>query len=289
MPDVIRRIAVFGACLALAFLMPQTALLQEQAADEEEQKDQTLVLEHDSTIEFTTDEGTWMSLDVSPGGETIAFDLLGDIYVLPIGGGEATRIIGGMSFESQPRFSPDGDAIAFLSDRSGVENLWLADADGTNPRAVTKDGLTNGAPQSMSSPAWTPGGEYILVSKSRAPERTFGLFMFHRDGGSGVRIGSAPPPPRAPGASGPRQQPPHRLGASASPDGRFIYYTERNGSFNYNARFPIWQVIRFDRETGETSTVTNAQGSAMRPVLSPDGTQLVYATRFRDRHGPARA
>ena len=97
--------------------------------------------------------------------------------------------------------------------------------------------------------------------------------MFHKDGGSGVRIGSAPP--SSSGGNGPRPQPPNRLGAVASADGRFIYYTERNGSFSYNTQFPIWQVIRFDRDTGETATVTNAQGSAMRPVLSPDGTQLV--------------
>src|SRR5712692_4453590 len=74
----------------------------------------TLVLDKAETIEFTTDEGTWMSLDVSPDGRTIVFDLLGDIYTLPIAGGAATRIIGGMPFDSQPKFSPDGKSIAFL-------------------------------------------------------------------------------------------------------------------------------------------------------------------------------
>src|SRR5207302_5454501 len=124
----------------------------------------TLVLDKAETIEFTTDEGTWMSLDVSPDGKTIAFDLVGDIYTLPIEGGTATRIIGGMSFESQPKFSPDGKTIAFLSDRSGVENLWLVDADGTNPRPVSKDRPTNDRPQDMCSPSWTKDGEYLLVS-----------------------------------------------------------------------------------------------------------------------------
>src|SRR5207248_7773862 len=80
----------------------------------------TLVLDKGETIEFSTNEGTWMSLDVSPDGRTIAFDHVGDIYTLPIGGGAATRIIGGMPFDSQPKFSPDGRSIAFLSDRSGV-------------------------------------------------------------------------------------------------------------------------------------------------------------------------
>ncbi|HJO39817.1 MAG: amidohydrolase family protein [Vicinamibacterales bacterium] len=282
MLDWLRRLTLLLTLPALALAVSPALAQEAEGEDEADDEEQTLVLEHDATLEFTIDEGTWMSLDVSPDGATIVFDLLGDLYTLPVAGGDATRIVGGMSFESQPRFSPDGRTIAFLSDRTGVENLWLADADGANPRAVTKDGLTKAAPQAMSSPAWTPDGEYLVVSKVRAPERTHALFMFHKDGGSGVRIGSAPP---SASGTGPRPQPLNRMGAVASPDGRFIYYAERSGSFTYNAQFPLWQVIRFDRDTGETATITNAQGSAMRPVLSPDGTQLVYATRFETETG----
>lgn len=121
------------------------------------------------TIEFSTDEVTWMQVDVSPDGQTVVFDLLGDLYTMPIAGGEATRIIGGLSFESQPTWSPDGKTIAFLTDRTGVENLWIADAGGGNPRAISKDTKTNDRPQIMVSPAWTPDGQFIVVSKSRPP------------------------------------------------------------------------------------------------------------------------
>ena len=76
-------------------------------------------------LKFTTDEGTWMSLDVSPDGRTIVFDLLGDIYTVPMGGGSATRITSGSGFDGQPRFSPDGKSIVFVSDRTGSENLYL--------------------------------------------------------------------------------------------------------------------------------------------------------------------
>ncbi len=267
-------------------LLLGTATVRTQQKTDETPPKEGLILDKAETIEFTTDEGTWMSLDVSPDGRMIVFDLLGDIYTLPIEGGAARRIIGGMSFESQPKFSPDGKTIAFLSDRSGVENLWLADPDGSNLRPVTKDRPTNDRPQYMLSPSWLPDGQYLLVSKSRPPEPTFGVFLYDRSGGSGIRLGSAPPTPQPQGeGGGPPRPAPNRMGAVASPDGRFVYYAERMGTFTYNARFPLWQIIRFDRDTGDTATVTNAQGSAMRPVLSPDGKSLVYATRFETQTG----
>jgi len=67
-------------------------------------------------IEFETDEGTWISVDVSPDGGTVVFDLLGDIYSVPIGGGNAAPLSGGPAYETQPRYSPDGRKISFTSD-----------------------------------------------------------------------------------------------------------------------------------------------------------------------------
>jgi Tol biopolymer transport system component/imidazolonepropionase-like amidohydrolase len=272
-------VAVAAACLA--------AGLQAQEGANQSERNEGFVLKTAETIEFETSEVTWPSLDVSPDGKTIIFDLLGDLYTMPIEGGTATRIMGGLSFESQPVYSPDGKTIAFLSDRSGVENLWIANADGANPRAVSKDGRTNSGPQIMVSPAWTPDGEYIVVSRSRAPDPGgFWLFMYHRDGGSGVRVGAPPPPPPSPDAQGPPPQPtPNRMGAVVAPDGRFIYYTQRNGTFTYNAQFPLWQVYRHDRQTGDAAQVTNARGSAMRPAISPDGKWLVYGTRHKTQTG----
>ncbi|MEM7040936.1 MAG: hypothetical protein AAF570_28490, partial [Bacteroidota bacterium] len=78
-----------------------------------------------AVVEFETDEGTWMNLDVSPDGREIAFDLLGDIYIMPISGGKALRIAEGMPWEVQPRFSPNGEQLLFTSDRGGGDNIWI--------------------------------------------------------------------------------------------------------------------------------------------------------------------
>ncbi|MCH7565428.1 MAG: PD40 domain-containing protein, partial [Gemmatimonadetes bacterium] len=81
------------------------------------------------TISFTTDEGTWMSVDVSPDGRTLAFDMVGEIWLLPIEGGEARPITkaSGIALNYHPAFSPDGSTIAFISDRDGQDNVWLMD------------------------------------------------------------------------------------------------------------------------------------------------------------------
>ena len=91
------------------------------------------------TLEFTTNEGSWISLDVSPDGRSIVFELLGDLYTLPIEGGTATRITSGQAFDMQPRYSPDGSRIVFVSDRNGSENLWIMGADGTDPWRLTEE------------------------------------------------------------------------------------------------------------------------------------------------------
>ena len=70
----------------------------------------------------------------------IVFDLLGDIYVMPIGGGAtpATRMPSGPAFDMQPRFSPDGKRIAFTSDRDGLWNIWTMDVERARTRSRSR-------------------------------------------------------------------------------------------------------------------------------------------------------
>ena len=102
-------------------------------------------------IRIDSTAGTWMSLDVSPDGRTIAFDFLGDIYMMPIDGGDARNISAGFHWDMQPRFSPDGADIAFTSDRDGADNIWVMAADGSNPRQITSEKF-----QLTNNPSWSP-------------------------------------------------------------------------------------------------------------------------------------
>jgi len=220
-------------------------------------------------IAFTASEGTWMSVDVSPDGRTIAFDLLGDIYVVPVTGGPARAITTGPAFDSHPRFSPDGKAIAFTSDRSGIENVWLMDADGKNPRALTteKDAYVRSA-------AWTPDGNYLVARKEdgkRAGIPPVELWMYHREGGGGIKLTSSDDVNNA-------------GGAAVSKDGKSIYYEARMRRFNYipNLQDGLWQIFRYDRDLAESFPVTTGYGGAVRPAISPDGKTLVYISRRED-------
>ncbi|MEW6734348.1 MAG: amidohydrolase family protein [Acidobacteriota bacterium] len=221
-----------------------------------------------TTIEFDTDEGTWMNLDVSPDGARIVFDLLGDIYTIPITGGPAQLLSGGPSWEMQPRFSPDGKQIAFISDRSGGDNVWLMNVDGSNRRQVSKETF-----RLVSAPEWMPDGDWIIVRKHFTGTRSLGageVWLYHVQGGKGVQLTQRPTD------TSDVNEP------AVSPDGRWIYYSY-SGPFDYNKdpNRGIFQVSRVDRLTGRIEPVTRDAGGAVRPTPSPDGRSLAFVRRIR--------
>jgi Tol biopolymer transport system component/imidazolonepropionase-like amidohydrolase len=227
------------------------------------------------SIAFDTDEGTWMDLDVSPDGRQITFTLLGDIYLLPIGGGQARRITSGPAWDVQPRFSPDGREIAFTSDRGGGNNLWRMKADGSNATAVTKEDF-----RLLNNPAWTPDGQFLIGRKHFTGERSLGageLWIYHAAGGGG-------------GLQLTKQKNDQQdLGEPAvSPDGRYVYYSEDvsgGPTFQYNKdpHGTIYAIKRLDRQSGKSATVIDTGGGAVRPQPSPDGKSLAFVKRIREK------
>ena len=229
------------------------------------QRPDPLPLRGARTVEYTASEGTWISLDVSPDGERIVFDLLGDLYLLPIEGGEAVPLLRGMAYDAQPRFSPDGESVAFISDRSGGDNLWTMRLDLTDTTQVSR-----GNNNLFLSPEWSPDGDHIAVSRSGGLGGAANLFVYHVERGSPMAL--TPPGMK-------------RVGAAYSPDGRHVWYAGAFGDWEYNAVLPQYQLYRFDRERGTNSTMTNRYGSAFRPAISPDGRWLVYGTRYGSETG----
>lgn len=247
---------------------------QSSAAGEEAD----LSLQPDRTLSFSTNKVSWLSLDVAPDGTYLVMEVLGDLYRLDINGGSATQITSGMAFDSQPVFSPDGESIAFISDRDGADDLWLLDlhSDASEPEQLSK---TNSHSE-MASPAWSPNGDHVVVSQSSWTLRTFELWAYAKEGGTGVRLTKAKAK-----SDTPTNRRHNALGASYDPTGRYLYYARRIGGFTYNAQFPLWQIARRDLVTGTEDLITQLPGSGIRPRISPNGQWMVYGTRYQQQTG----
>jgi Tol biopolymer transport system component len=237
------------------------------AAGEDEGKEPDLPLEGKTeTLAFATEEGSWLSVDITPDGQTLVFDLLGDLYTLPITGGTASRITSGLGYDSQPAISPDGNMIAFVSDRNGSWNLWVANIDGSKPRKISDEKQWG-----IISPAWTPDGDYIVVTKTATQTE---MTMYHVDGGSGISLAGSGDDEKFWG-----------VGADVSPDGRYLYFAKRQDGNGPARNFPSAQVVRYDMRSGELEQLTQGEGGGFRPAISPDGSLLVYGTRSETQTG----
>jgi imidazolonepropionase-like amidohydrolase/Tol biopolymer transport system component len=225
------------------------------------------------TVSFETDEATWVNVTVSPDGSTVLFDVLGDIYSMPIAGvtaGRATRIMHGPAYHMQPRFSPDGRWVAYISDAGGGHNVWLMRPDGSDARQLTRE-----TQRLVNSPAWSPDGSYIYVRKHFIQQRSLGageIWTYHVSGGTGLQVTE-------------RQGWQKDQGEPAiSHDGRYLYYSRDVTPgllFEYN-KDPfsvIYAVMRRDLATGEERAFLNRPGGSIAPMPSPDGRHLAFIRR----------
>jgi imidazolonepropionase-like amidohydrolase/Tol biopolymer transport system component len=225
-------------------------------------------------VEFTTTEGTWMNLDVSPDGKEIVFDLLGDIYTIPVAGGNAKTLLTGHAWEVQPRYSPDGKKISYTSDKGGGDNIWTMNSDGSNAKQVTQENF-----RLLNNAVWTPDGNYLIARKHFTSGRSLGageLWMYHFTGGEGLQLTK-------------RKNDQQDVGEPCvSPDGRYVYFSEDmypGGYFQYNKdpNNQIYVIRRFDRTKGEIEDITGGTGGAVRPQVSRDGKTLAFVKRIREK------
>ena len=228
---------------------------------------------HTREITIDTTETTWSNVTVSPDGKTVVFDMLGDIYSVSIDGGEATPLTNGIEWNYQPRFSPDGRQIAFVSDRAGGDNLWIMNADGSDPHAVTDE-----EEHIVHNPSWSPDGRYLVGRKAYYSTRSIAageIWLFHHGGGNGVNLVERP--------NGDSDQK-NRAEPAFSPDGSYVYYSADITSgkiwqYNKNAVDSVFAIKRLELATGETETIVSGPGGAIRPTPSPDGKSLAYLKR----------
>lgn len=223
-------------------------------------------------VQLAVDEGSWMNVDVAPDGRTIAFDMLGDIYTMPIEGGTPTRIAEGLAYEHQPRFSPDGKRIAFVSDRAGGDNIWLMNRDGSDKKQISKEDF-----RLLNQPSWSPDGQFIVAKKHFTTGRSLGtgeVWMYHVSGGAGVPL-----------VKKPNERHQKELGEPIfAADGKSVFYT-RNVTpgpiFEYaqDSNTDLFHIERYSLEDGEVSTAASGPGGAVRPTPSPDGKRLAFVRR----------
>jgi imidazolonepropionase-like amidohydrolase/Tol biopolymer transport system component len=224
-------------------------------------------------VALSTETGTWINLDLSPDGQTIVFDLLGDLYLLPRAGGTAKPLTEGMAWDMQPRFSPDGKWVAFTSDRGGGDNIWVLPADGSGEaRPVTNEDF-----RLLSAPAWSPDGEYIVARKHFTSRRSLGageMWMYHRSGGKGIQLTNKRTEQKDAGEP------------VFSPDGRYLYFSEDltpGPVFEYNKdpNDQIYAIQRLDLEEARLEPFIGGAGGAVRPTPSPDGKLMAFVRRVQ--------
>ncbi|NVK26132.1 MAG: PD40 domain-containing protein [Gammaproteobacteria bacterium] len=266
--------SLLTASLGLSLsLLNTSAIASNEDTDADNKWNVSTPLGQVKTISIDTNESTWSNLDVHPDGKSIIFDMLGDIYTMPITGGKATPLLKGFEWNMQASYSPDGSKIAFLSDRDGIINLWTMNADGSNLKQISKE-----SGNTIHTPSWSPDGQYIAVTRGVMSSRSIAageIWIYHHTGGSGTKIKS--------GSHGAFNQK-NITDPKFSPDGKYIYYTKdvtsgRVWQYNKNSTTELFNIIRHNLETGEEERYIGGAGGAVIPTPSPDGKYMAYLKR----------
>ncbi len=221
-----------------------------------------------------------MSLDVSPDGQTLVFDLLGDLYTMPIAGGKATRAHARHGLRrAAALLARTAGSVLFVSDRDGGWNLWTISLDKRDTVQLTR-GKTN----AYYSPTWTPDGKYIVATRGTK------LWLYSAEGGTGQQLVRAGAERRAArlAAAGPATT----AGSWAPPssrDGRWVWFAQRAGTSGYNTMMGDWQLYAYDRESGRAARARSAGAPRSAPRSRPTGSGSSTARATSTRRASASA
>ncbi len=153
----------------------------------------------------------------------------------------------------RPTWSPDGKSIAFVSNMSGRNNLWLVPAEGGWPVQLTV------SDQRQSSPAWSPDGKWIAYQSDYDGDEQWDIFLVSPKTGKVVNLTST----REIAESDP----------TWSPDGRYLAYLVKPKT---SAAYEIDVYDMAMREVKHVTTGTPLDKGNSNPIWSKDGKYLVY-------------
>ncbi len=221
---------------------------------------------------ISASEALWMrDAKISPDGTRIAFEYKGDIYTVPVSGGEARRLTTLPSYESTPIWSPDSKKIAFASDRHGNLDVFVMDANGGKAQRLTSNSAAE-APETFS-----PDGKEIYFSAAiQAPAasaqfptaRMTQLYAVPVSGGKARQVVATP------------VQRPVFL-----PDGKTVLFQDIKGFEDEWRKHHTSSVTRdiwsLDLAEGTFTNLTDRAGEDRDPAVSADGS-MVYILSERD-------
>jgi Tol biopolymer transport system component len=224
--------------------------------------------ENTRRVTFETTSGTWMTVDVSPDGKSVLFDLIGNIYELPISGGRAKQLTSGWTYQRAPRYSPDGKQISMVRDAEGPDEVWVMPASGGEPQRLT-DHSRQELGWVRGTPSWAPDGKSIIFGADSSTWLTDLRRLDVSD--KTITVLEKNPP------SGDR-----RTGI-LSPDGSWLYYTDRASAPPGRAgrSISIMLITQINLSTGARKIITDSSKliHEFTPQISRDGRLLAFIRR----------
>ncbi len=195
-------------------------------------------------MELTLNEGTNMAVALSPAGDTLAYDLLGRIWLMPVGGGEGKAITDPYGNAREPSWSPDGKKIAFQAYWDGNWHIYTVNTDGSDLKQMTTGDFDH------REPSWSPDGTSLAFASDRNGSYDIWRLQIVTEKLEALTSGDG-----------------NEYGPAWSPTGdEMAYVSQQQGNY---------ELVRQSSEGGEPTSLYSASGKLTGASWSPDGSQLL--------------